>query len=101
MSIEFPYHFEWFVDVVCFCLKFNFVFVEFVWLFFFIFCRFNSPKGRIAVRTKTFEDPIEPQAHIFVKDKDPCIEIKDKTSCHDTMYDREKTWPKESLDRIK
>ena len=58
-------------------------------------------KGRIAVRTKTLEDPIEPQAHIFVKDKDPCIEIKDKTICHDTMYDREKTWPKESLDRIK
>ena len=37
----------------------------------------------------------------FVKDKDPCIEIKDKTICHDTMYDREKTWPKESLERIK
>ena len=53
------------------------------------------------MRTKTLENPIEPQAHIFVKDKDPCIEIKDKTICHDTMYDREKTWPKESLDRIK
>ena len=67
----------------------------------YVFCKYNVSEGRIAVRTKTLENPIEPQAHIFVKDKDPCIEIKDKTICHDTMYDRDKTWPKESLDRIK
>ena len=67
----------------------------------YIFCRYNISKGRIAVRTNTLENPIEPQAHIFVKDKDPFIEIKNKTICHDTMYDREKIWPKESLVRIK
>ena len=67
----------------------------------YVFCKYNVSEGRIAVRTKTLENPIEPQAHIFVKDKDPWIEIKNKTICHDTMYDREKTWPKESLDRIK
>ena len=67
----------------------------------YLYCKYYIGPGRLNVRTKTLEDPIEPQAHIFVKDKDPCIEIKDKTICHDTMYDREKTWPKESLDRIK
>ena len=70
----------------------------------YIYCQYNISKGkggRVAVRTATLDIPITPQAHIFVKDKDPCIEIKDKTICHDTMYDREKTWPKESLERIK
>ena len=67
----------------------------------YLYCKYYIGPGRLNVRTKTLEYPIEPQAHIFVKDKDPCIEIKDKTICHDTMYDREKTWPKESLDRIK
>ena len=42
-----------------------------------------------------------PQAHIFVKYKDPWIEITNKTICYDEMYDREKTWPKDSLERIK
>ena len=54
----------------------------------------------MAIRTKTLENPIEPQAHIFVKDKDPWIEISRKDICHEKMYDREKTWPKESLERI-
>ena len=65
-----------------------------------VYCKYNVSEGRIAVRTKTLENPIEPQAHIFVKDKDPWIEIKDKTICHEEMYDREKTWSKESLERI-
>ena len=34
------------------------------------------------------------------KDKDPWIEITNKGICHEKMYDREKTWPKESLERI-
>ena len=38
---------------------------------------------------------------IFVKDKDSWIQITNKEICHDKMYDREKTWPKESLERIK
>ena len=67
----------------------------------YVFCKYNVSEGRIAVRTKTLENPIEPQAHIFVKDKDPWIEIKDKTICHEEMYDREKTWSKERLERIK
>ena len=67
----------------------------------YIFCRYAVSKGRIALRTKTLNEPIHPQAHIFIKDKDPWIEISDKSICYEKMYDREKTWPKESLDRIK
>ena len=66
----------------------------------YLFCRYNVSKGRLAIRTKTLENPLEPQAHIFVKDKDPWIEISRKDICHEKMYDREKTWPKESLERI-
>ena len=67
----------------------------------YIFCRYAVSKGRIALRTKTLNAPIQPEAHIFIKDKDPWIEIADKSICYDKMYDREKTWSKESLDRIK
>ncbi|GIQ99663.1 MAG: hypothetical protein CM15mP7_1900 [Pelagibacteraceae bacterium] len=42
-----------------------------------------------------------PQAHIFVKDKDPWINIADKNICYDEMYDPKIAWPKESLDRYK
>ena len=76
--------------------------VSYVYVFgVYLYCKYKIASGRLAIRTSTLDKPITPQAHIFVKDKDPCIEIKDKTICHDTMYDREKTWPKESLDRIK
>ena len=67
----------------------------------YIFCRYNVSKGRIAVRTQTLEHPIEPQAHIFLKSKDTWIQIPNKKICYTEMYDREKTWPKDSLDRIK
>tara|TARA_Y100001970_G_C14120181_1_gene795828 strand:- start:628 stop:1080 length:453 start_codon:yes stop_codon:yes gene_type:complete len=67
----------------------------------YVFCKYNISKGRVAVRTKTLDNPINPQAHIFTKDKDPWIEIIDKTICYENMYDREKTWPEESLKRIK
>ena len=67
----------------------------------YVFCKYNVSKWRIAVRTQTLENPIEPQAHIFIKNKDPWIEITNKKICYDQYYDREKTWPKDSLDRIR
>ena len=67
----------------------------------YVFCKYNVSKGRIAVRTQTLENPIEPQAHIFIKNKDSWIEIINKKICYDEYYDREKTWPKDSLDRIR
>ena len=53
------------------------------------------------MRSQTLNNPIKPQAHIFVKDKDPWIEISEKSICYDKMYDREKIWPTESLNKIK
>ena len=67
----------------------------------YIFCKYNISPGRLAVRTQTLEKSITPEAHIFVKDKDPWIEISNKSICFDKFYDRDKIWPKESLERIK
>ena len=69
----------------------------------YIYCQYNVSKGkggRIAVRTATLENPITPEVHIFVKDKDPWIDIVNKTICFDDMYDRNTTWSKESLERL-
>ena len=67
----------------------------------YLYCKYNIANGRLAVRTATLEKPINPEAHIFLKDKDPWIEITNKEICYDTMYNREKTWPEVSLLRLK
>ena len=66
----------------------------------YLYCKYKIASGRLAIRTSTLEKPITPQAHIFVKDKDPWIEILNKDICHQIMYDRETTWPKDSLMRL-
>ena len=66
----------------------------------YLYCKYGVSAGRIAIRTVTLDNLITPQAHIFIKDKDPWIEINDKEICFDTMYDRDKTWPEESLKRL-
>ena len=66
----------------------------------YLYCKYSVAVGRIAVRTATLDNLITPQAHIFIKDKDPWIDIKNKEICFDTMYDREKIWPEESLKRL-
>jgi hypothetical protein len=66
----------------------------------YLYCKYKVSVGRFAVRTNTLDNIIAPQAHIFVKDKDSWIDIKDKNICYDSYYDREKTWPKESFDRL-
>ena len=66
----------------------------------YLFCKYNISEGRVAIRTKTLEHSIEPQAHIFIKDQDPWIDIPNKSICYKEMYDREKTWPLESLKKI-
>jgi len=67
----------------------------------YLYCKYNIANGRLAVRTATLEKPITPEAHIFLKNKDPWIEITNKEICYDEMYDRAKTWPQESLLRLK
>tara|TARA_Y100000590_G_C15696197_1_gene1005192 strand:+ start:273 stop:734 length:462 start_codon:yes stop_codon:yes gene_type:complete len=66
----------------------------------YLYCKYNIAPGRIAIRTSTLNSPITPQAHIYIKDKDPWIDIVNKEICYDIFYNRDKTWPKESLKRL-
>jgi hypothetical protein len=59
----------------------------------YLFCQYNISKGkgcRLAIRTKTLDNPLIPEAHIFVKDKDPWIEISNKKIFFDTVYYKKK-----------
>ena len=66
----------------------------------YLYCKYKVAVGRIAIRTATLEKPLVPQAHIFVKDKDPWVEIPNKEICFEIMYEREKIWPEDSLQRL-
>ena len=67
----------------------------------YLYCKYNVSPGRVAIRTATLNNPIVPEAHIYVKDKDSWIDITNKEICYDVFYDRDKTWPEESLKRLK
>ena len=69
----------------------------------FVYADYDTAIGRLTVRTKTLVDSnmFPPQAHIFVKDKDPWLNLSENQNCFESMYDAEKTWPEESLKRYK
>ena len=69
----------------------------------YIYADYEFAIGRLTVRTKTFSNPelFPPQAHIFVKNKDPWINIENSNICHDEMYDPKIAWPKDSIERYK
>ena len=67
----------------------------------YLYCKYNISVGRVAIRTATLNNPIVPEAHIYVKDKDPWIDITNKKICYDVFYDIDKTWPEQSLKRLK
>ena len=67
----------------------------------YLYCKYNVSAGRVAIRTATLNNPIVPEAHIYVKDKDPWIDITNKKICYDVFYDIDKTWPEQSLKRLK
>ena len=50
-------------------------------------------------KTLKDSDKFPPQAHIFLKDKDPWLNLSDKAKCFEAAYDRDKTWPEESIKR--
>lgn len=56
----------------------------------------------VIMRAGTFNDPIvvTPQAHIWVKRKQPWVTLPDSVPQFDEGYDRETVWPAESLARI-
>ena len=69
----------------------------------FVYADYDSAKGRLTIRTKTLENAkmFPPQAHIFIKDKDPWLNLSKNQNCYETMYNPDKTWPEESLKRYK
>ena len=69
----------------------------------YMYTDYSSAVGRLNVRTKTLNDSNQfpPQVHIFTKDKDPWLNLKDNVICFEKMYDPKKTRPKESLTRHK
>ena len=67
----------------------------------YLYCKYNVSPGRVAIRTATLNNTIVPEAHIYVKDKDSWIDITNKEICYDVFYDIDKTWPEESLKRLK
>ena len=69
----------------------------------YMYTDYSSAVGRLNVRTKTLNDSNQfpPQVHIFIKDKDPWLNLKDNVICFEKMYDPKNTWTKESLERYK
>ena len=67
----------------------------------YLYCKYYIRKGRLNVRTKTLENPsmFPPQAHIFIKDKDPWLNLLENQNCFEKAYDQNKTWPEESIKR--
>ena len=68
-----------------------------------VYADYESVIGRLTVRTKTLNKSKDfpPQAHIFVKDKDPWLNLPNDDICFKEMYDPKKVWPEESLSRYK
>ena len=69
----------------------------------YLYTDYDSAVGRMNVRTKTLDESKEfpPQVHIFTKDRDPWLNLKDNVICFEKMYDLKNTWPKESYERYK
>ena len=69
----------------------------------YIYADYETADKRLTVRTKTLENSemFPPQAHIFIKDKDPWLDLSGDQNCYEKMYDPNKEWPEESVKRYK
>ena len=69
----------------------------------FLWCEYHvAPKGFVVLRTGTLDKPndIQPQAHIFTKQKLPWLSLPENVPHFPEMYNRNETWPKESNQRM-
>ena len=70
----------------------------------YLYCKYKIVESQriVAIRSKTLNDSdkFPPQAHIFLKDKDPWVNLTDTKNCFDMMYDREKIWPEQSIKKL-
>ncbi len=69
----------------------------------YIYADYDSVVGRLTVRTKTLDDSerFPPQVHIFVKDKDPWLNLTEGVNTYNEMYEQKNEWPEESLKRYR
>jgi len=69
----------------------------------FVYADYDSAVKRLTVRTKTLDQAniFPPQAHIFIKNKDPWIKLSDDVKCFNEMYNQKTTWPEDSIKRYK
>ncbi len=59
-------------------------------------------KNLVLPATGTFNDTswFQPQAHIFIRSKQPWVHINDDVPQFDKLYQRESVWPQDSIDRL-
>ena len=59
-------------------------------------------RGMVLPATGTFNDTdwFSPDAHIFVRSKQPWVAITDNKPQFDMLYNREEVWPEKSLKRL-
>ena len=67
----------------------------------YLYADYDSAIKRLTLRTKTLDNSkkFPPQVHIFIKDKDPWLNLSGDVICFTEMYDPKKIWPEESLKR--
>ena len=67
----------------------------------YVYADYDSAVKRLTLRTKTLDssEKFPPQVHIFIKDKDPWLNLSENVICFKEMYDPKKIWPEESLKR--
>ena len=69
----------------------------------YVYADYDSAVGDLQLEPKTLDDSdnYPPQVHIFIKDKDPWLNLTDDVNCYEKMYDQKTEWPEESLIRYK
>ena len=67
----------------------------------YVYADYDSAVKRFTLRTKTLDNShkFPPQVHIFIKNKDPWLNLSKDVICFEEMYDPKKIWPEESLKR--
>ena len=67
----------------------------------YVYADYDSAVKRFTLRTKTLDNShkFPPQVHIFIKNKDPWLNLSKDVTCFEEMYDPKKVWPEDSLKR--
>lgn len=69
-----------------------------------LWSHYTSAGDKVAfLRVGSLDEPdrMPPDAHIWVKSKQPWLSIAPDQPSFETFYDKKQTWPEKSLDRLK